>query len=516
MLQATLLLAVLVVGADAEVQADVIIRGATLHDGSGKAGVVGDLAIKGERIVGVGTFAVAGKPRIIEGKGLIVTPGFVDLHSHSDVTLPNPSTRNNLNFLTQGVTTVVVGNCGSGPVDVAAFFKTLEANKVGSNVIHLCPHNSIRSKVMGNANRQPTAAELKQMETLVDQGMKDGAWGISTGLIYNPGTYARTDELIALAKVVAKHQGLYASHIRDESLGLLTAVEEILTIGREAKLPVHISHMKASGKKAWGLTADAIGLVTGARARGQEVTADQYPYTASSTGLAPTVVPPVFREGTPKEFIARLDDAEQGPKVRAAIEQRLEGRGSSIRIAHYSKRPDWNGKDIGTIADQEKKTPLEIVLSILREGGAQVVNFGMSEADVRLVMKQPFAATASDGSAMAPGTSVPHPRSYGTFPRKIGKYAIGDGVVTLEHALRSSNGLPADILKLPERGYLKPGYFADVVVLDPATFRDVATYEKPHQYSTGVKHLFVNGQLAIEDGKFTNTLPGKVLRHESK
>jgi len=516
MLQATLLLAALATGADPALEADVLIRGATLHDGSGKPGVVGDLAIKGERIVGVGTFTIAGKPRIIEGKGLIVTPGFIDLHSHSDQTLPNPSTRSNYNFLTQGVTTVVVGNCGSGPVDVAAFFKTLEANKVGSNVIHLCPHNSIRSKVMGNANRQPTAAELQQMETLVDQGMKAGAWGMSTGLIYNPGTYARTEELIALAKVVAGHQGLYASHIRDEGVGLLSAVEEILTIGRTARLPVHISHMKASGKKAWGLTADAIGLVNAARAKGQEVTADQYPYTASSTGLAATVVPPVFREGNQKDFIARLDDAEQGPKLRAAIEQRLDGRAGAIRIAYYAKRADWNGKDIAAIAQLEKKTPLEIVLGILRAGGAQIVNFGMSEEDVRLVMKQPFVATASDGSAMTPGSSVPHPRSYGTFPRKIGRYALTDGVVTLEHALRSCNGLPADILKLPERGYLKAGYYADVVVFDPAAFRDVATYEKPHQYSTGVKHLFVNGTLAIDDGKSTKALAGKVLRHQAK
>lgn len=516
MLQIATLLLALTAGADPEIQADVVIRGATLHDGSGKPGVVGDLAIKGERIVAVGSFKTAGKPRVIEGKGLVVAPGFIDLHTHSDNALMQPSTRANYNYLTQGVTTAVTGNCGSGPVDVAAYFKTLETNKIGSNVIHQVPHNSLRAQVMGNANRQPTADELKKMEALVDQGMKAGAWGLSTGLIYNPGTYAKTDELIVLAKVAARHGGFYASHMRDEGLGLLSAIEELLTIGREAKLPVHISHMKCSGQKAWGKAADAIGLVNQARAKGQEVTADQYPYTASSTSLSATIVPPQFREGTAKDFLARLDDAEQGPKLRAAIEQRLDGRAGMIKIAAYGKKPAWQGKDIEKIAGEEKRKPIEVALEILHNGGAQIVNFNMSDEDMRLIMKQPFVATASDGSAMVPGSTVPHPRAYGTFPRKIGRFALVEGVISLEQAIRSASGLPADILKLPERGYLKTGYVADVVVFDPDKFRDVGTYDKPHQYSTGVKYLFVNGQLAIDDGKSTGVLAGKVLRHESR
>jgi N-acyl-D-aspartate/D-glutamate deacylase len=516
MLHATsLFLAIVLTAADAPVEADILIQGATLHDGSGKPGVVGDLAIKGERIVAVGKFTVAGKPRIIEGRGLIVSPGFIDLHTHSDNALTQPSTRSNYNYLTQGVTTVVTGNCGSGPVDVAAYFKTMETGKVGSNVIHQVPHNSVRAKVMGNANRPPTADELKKMEALVDQGMKDGAWGLSTGLIYNPGTYAKTDELIALAKVAARHSGFYASHMRDENVGLLTSVEELLTIGREAKLPVHISHMKASGKNAWGKAADAISLVNAARAKGQDVTADQYPYTASSTSLMATVIPPQYREGTAKDFLARLDDAEQGPKLRAAIGERLT-RTTALRISAYGKRVDWQGKDIDTIAKLEKKQAVDICVEILRNGGAQIVNFNMSDEDMRLIMKQPFVATASDGSAAVPSATVPHPRSYGCFPRKVGRFALTEGVVSLEQALRSASGLPADILRLPERGYLKPGYYADVVVLDPEKFRDVATYDKPHQYSTGVRYLFVNGQLAIDDGKSTGVLAGKVLRHQSK
>lgn len=510
-----LLLLSLLPAAEPALEADVVIRGVTLVDGTGQPGRPGDLAIRGERIVGVGTFTTKGTPRVLDGAGLVAAPGFIDLHTHSDDALTREATRANLNYLRQGVTTVVTGNCGSGPVDVADYFRRLEAGKVGSNVIHQVPHNSVRRQVMQNANRAPTAEELKKLEALVERGMSDGAWGLSTGLIYNPGTYAKTDELIALARVAARHGGFYASHIRDEGTGLLAATEEAITIGREAGLPVHISHMKASGRKAWGKAADAVALVARARAAGQAVTADQYPYVASSTSLSATVVPAQYREGSAKEYLARLDDPQEGPRVRKAIEERVNGRqgGQSLRIARYAPKPAWQGKDLAAIAAQEKKPPLEIVLEIERNGGAQIVNFGMNEEDVRLIMKQPFVATASDGSAQVPGTTVPHPRSYGCFPRKIGRYAIEDGVITLEHAVRSASGLPADVLRLTDRGYLRAGHYADVVVFDPKTYRDVATYDKPHQYATGVRYLFVNGTLAIEEGKYTKALAGKVLRH---
>jgi N-acyl-D-aspartate/D-glutamate deacylase len=341
---------------------------------------------------------------------------------------------------------------------------------------------------------------------------------MSTGLIYTPGTYAKTEELIALAKVVARHGGFYASHIRDEGTGVLAALDEALTIGREAKLPVHISHLKANGRKTWGKAADEIALIEKARKDGQKVTADQYPYIASSTSLAAIVIPPQFREGARKDFLDRLDDAEQGPRVRKAIEERIDGKdgAKSLRIALYSAKPDWNGKDILALAEQEKKTPLDIVLEIEKHGGAQVVHFSMDDEDVNLIMKQPWVATASDGSSQVPGDSMPHPRSYGCFARKIGKYALTDKRITLEHAVRSASGLPADILRLPERGYLKKDYFADVVVFDPETFRDTATFDKPHQYATGVKYLFVNGKLVIDDGKLQDVLAGKVLRHPEK
>jgi N-acyl-D-aspartate/D-glutamate deacylase len=511
----------------APIEADVVIRGATLYDGSGKPSVIGDLAFKGERIIGVGAFEMAGKPRIIDGKGLIVAPGFIDLHTHSDIAIfspgskvpiAEPRTRNNLNYLTQGVTTIVTGNCGFGPVDVADYLKRLDADPPGSNVCHQVPHNALRTEVMGNANRPPSREELEKMKALVERGMTAGAWGLATGLYYTPGNYAATEEIIALAKVAAAHHGFYASHMRDEGPDLLGAIEETLKIGREAKLPVHISHMKAWGRKNWKKAADAIALVEQARAKGQVVTADQYPYVASSTMLAAYLIPTKFREGTQKEMVARFDDAELGPKIRQAIEASLadwEG-GKSLRLASYPQRPAWQGKDLVAIAEMEKKTPLEIALEVERNGGAAAVCFSMNEEGVRLVMKQPFVATASDGGAMLPSDTFQHPRSYGTFPRKIGFYSLEERVVPLEQAIRSASGLPADILHLPERGYLKAGFYADVVVFDPKTFRDTATFEKPHQYATGVRYLFVNGAATIDDGKFTEKRAGKALRHQER
>jgi len=497
---------------------DFVIRNVTIHDGGGGPGVKGDIALAGEHIVAVGKFDVVGQPKVIDGTGLIAAPGFIDLHTHCDIGVPSiivPAARGNRCYLRQGVTLAVTGNCGMGPTNIEEYFAFLEKNGVGTNIIHQIPHNSIRAQVMGNANRAPTMDELKQMTELVEQQMKDGCWGLSTGLIYTPGTYAKTDEILALAKVAAKHGGFYASHIRNENTALLPAIEEAIAIGKGAGLPVHISHIKCSGANAWGQAGQAIELIQQARRDGLTVTADQYPYVASSTSLTATLVPTQFREGTEKEYAARLDDSAQGPAIRAAIEAAIKLRKPSekIQIAWYPKKPKWQGKTLLDIAAQEKKSPTEIALEIERNGGAAIVNFGVNDEDMRLYMKQKFVATASDGSSQVPGDSVPHPRSYGTFPRKIGRFAIEEGVIPLEQAIRSASGLPADILRLSDRGYLKPGFFADVVVFDPKTFRDHATYEKPHQFSTGVRYLFVNGKLAIDDGVEREILAGKALRH---
>ena len=499
----------------AEQQA-IILRNATIHDGSGKPGQKGALLVRGERIEAIGEDIAEGGALVLDCTGLVIAPGFIDLHTHCDYPLQDPATRSNLNYLMQGVTTVVTGNCGSGPHNVAAYFKSLRDNGIGTNAIHLVPHNNVRAAVMGNANRPPTTAELQKMQDLVDQGMKDGAWGMATGLIYNPGTYAKTDEIIALAKVASKHGGIYASHIRNEGVNLLVGTDEAITIGREAKLPVHISHMKASGERAWGKAGDQISMVQKARRSGQVVTADQYPYIASSTSLSATLIPARYREGTRQQQLARFDDAEVGPKLRRAIEDALKERrgGATVRIASYRASPEWQGKPLDVIAKQAKKEAVDIVIEIERHGGAGVVNFGMSEEDVRLIMKQDFVATASDGSGHLPGPAVPHPRNYGTFPRKIGRYAIEEGVISLEQAIRSASGLPADILQLKERGYLRKGFIADIVVFDPKSYRDTATFDRPHQYAS-IVHLFVNGQQVVRDGRYSGVLAGKpLLRQE--
>jgi len=510
------LLLSLTLGAD-PVQADVVLKGGTVFDGAGKAGVVADIAIRGERIVAVGTFETKGEPKVIDCKGLYIAPGFIDLHTHSDSAMTEHGTRANRNYLRQGVTTIVTGNCGSGPVNAQRYFEAMEKGGIGSNVLHQAPHNSIRAEVMGNVNRPPTTAELEKMRKLVDDAMRAGCWSLSTGLIYNPGTYASTEEIIELAKVVAKHGGFYASHIRGEGTNVLTSIEEALRIGKEAGIPVHISHIKASGRKAHGMSADIITLIERARKAGQVVTADQYPYDRSSTSLRATVIPTKYREGNQADFVKRLDDAETGAKIRDAILDDLKDmrNGAALRIARYTPKLEWQGMDIAAIAAKEGKEPLDIVLEIERKGGAQIVHHSMNEDDVRILMKQAWVATASDGSSMVPGKSAPHPRSYGCFARKIGRFAIQEKWVPVEQAIRSASGLPADILKLPERGYIKAGYFADVVALDPATYRDVATFDKPHQYATGVRWLFVNGKTAIADGKDTDTLAGKVVRHPS-
>jgi dipeptidyl aminopeptidase/acylaminoacyl peptidase/N-acyl-D-aspartate/D-glutamate deacylase len=499
-------------------EADYVIRGAMLYDGSGNAGQEADLAIKGDRIAGIGRFDWTGKTTVIDGRGLVVAPGFIDLHTHCDTGTPpitDPAGRANLCYLMQGVVTVVTGNCGTGPLDVADYYAKLEKNRIGTNVLHQVPHNAVRQAVTGNVDRVPTAEEMKKMEALVEHGMKDGAWGLSTGLYYNPGAYSRTEELIELARAAARHGGFYASHMRDEGTGVLASIDEVLTIGREANLPVHISHLKAFGPKTWGKSADEIALILRARQSGLQVTADQYPYIASSTSLLAELVPPVYRQGTPEDFVARLNHPQQGPQMRVAIEQTMTQlkAGRSIRIARFAAKPSWQGKDLVTIAEAEKKPVLDVVLDILKQGGAQIVAFSMSEEDVRLIMKQPFVATASDGSSQVPGDTVPHPRSYGCFPRKIGRFAIEEKLLRLEEAIRSATGLPADILRLPDRGYLKKGFFADVVVFDPKQFRDRATFDKPHQYATGVRYLFVNGQPVISEGIYGGALAGRVLRH---
>jgi N-acyl-D-aspartate/D-glutamate deacylase len=500
--------------AQEKVDADILLAGGLVVDGSGAEGAVGDVAIRQGKIVAIGAFPRGTIGEVIDCQGMVVCPGFIDLHNHSDRSIVDPQTRANTNFLTQGCTTVVTGNCGSGPVDVAKYFKQVDEAGTGTNVIHLLPQGSLRSQVFGSARRTPTSDELDKMRELADKAMRDGAYGMSTGLIYVPGTYSQTDELVEIAKVVGSHGGLYASHIRNEGTELLDAVREALEIGRRAELPVHVSHFKASGREAWGSLRIAAELIERARKEGQKATADQYPYVASSTSLEAMVIPTWAREGGSKELVKRLDSEETGEKLRGEIADKL-GTRNKIVIASFRKQPAWVGKSLEEIAESEKRPVLDIVLEITRAGGAAAVSFGMNEEEVRYAMQLPWVATASDGSARLPGADRPHPRSFGTFSRKIGRYALAEKVVSLAAAVRSSSGLPADILGLADRGYLRKDYVADLVVFDPKTFIDHATFDAPYQYSSGARYVLVAGKPAVYDGTPTGALSGKALRHAS-
>lgn len=503
-----------------EAPADVVLAGGTVVDGTGSPRLKADVAIKGDRIVAVGDLGGMARVRTIDATSLVVAPGFIDLHTHSDDGIVGEKGRLNLNYIAQGVTTIVTGNCGSGPIDVEAYFKQVDRAGAGSNVVHLLPHGALRRAVMGVEDREPTAEELAELKALAKKAMDAGAWGMSTGLIYVPSRYARTDELVELAKLVHGYGGIYASHIRNESGELLDAVDEALEIGERSGAPVHVSHLKAGGSRNWGKTAEALKRIAAARAAGRVATADQYPYIASSTSLGAMVVPHWAVRVDKEEFARLADDPERGPKLRAAIQEALDERngGASIRLARYAPKPSRIGKDLATIAKEEGTTALEIVLDVQRHGGTQAINFSMSEDEVREVMKSDLVATASDGGARgAIDDTRPHPRSFGTFPRKI-RYAEDEKVITLEHAVRSSSGLPASILGLVDRGVVRPGAYADLVVFDPETFRDKATFDDPQRYAEGAKFVFVNGVAVISEGVLPpfpaqeERLPGRALR----
>lgn len=519
-----LLLFVLALSAD---PADYLIRGATIYDGTGQPGVVGDVAIRGSKILAVGKYE-GQAAQVIDGRGLIVAPGFIDLHSHSDLgdspreepPITASETRDNYNYTAQGCTTVVTGNCGSGPVDVADFFAAIDKHGAGTNVVHLLPHAAIRKRVFGAADRPPTADELAKMQALVHRGMQDGAWGMSTGLWYPPGSYADVAEVVALAQVVNRYGGIYASHIRNEADSLMDAINEAITIGEQSGCPVQISHIKCSTKAAWGRMNEVCQLIEAAHKRGVKVTADQYPYTASQTRLASYLIPQKFSDGGDQELLERMGDAEEGKIIRAAIAERMDiyGGPQSFQISVYLPQPELNGKTLDEIAKILKKDPVDAAVHLIRESEvtARTIAFAMRQDDMLLAMQKDYVSTASDGRAAVPSARRPHPRYFGTFARKIGHFALAENAISLSHAIRSCSGLPADILGFQDRGYLKPDYFADLVVLDPKEYRDQATFAEPNRYATGARWVFVNGQPVIADGKKTEALPGRALRLSAK
>lgn len=496
---------------------DLILRGGQLYPGDGKPPRLGDVAIRQGKITAIGDLKGRAALRSIDCAGLCIAPGFIDLHTHSDDQVVDPNLRACVNYVIQGCTTSVTGNCGGGPIDVAAYYAKIDAAGAGTNVVHLLPHGALREKVIGSINRKATSEELTQMRELVEKAMSDGAWGMSTGLIYVPSVYADSDELTHLAGAVSSHGGIYASHIRGEGRDLLTAINEALQIGQKANLPAHISHFKASGSENWGSIRQAAALIEDARKQGRIVTADQYPYTASSTSLQATLFPVWAGSGGSAELVKRLDDPEMGPRIKREVQQDIDrtSGGAAVFIARYKHKPEWVGKNLSQIAQDSGRPALDIACEIVRNGGAQVVNFSMSEEDVRYAMQLSWVATASDGRSYVPSSDRPHPRSYGTFARKIGRYSIREKVLPLEQAIRSASGLPADILGLKDRGYLKEEFAADIVVFDPVRYIDEATFDEPHHYASGVRYVLVNGVPAVHEGIPTGALAGRSLKHAS-
>ena len=497
------------------VDADILLRGGQILDGTGSPATVVDVAIIGDRIVAVGQLTPGKIGETIDCTGLIVAPGFIDLHNHSDESIVADGTRTAENYIRQGCTTIVTGNCGGGAVDVAKYLADIDAHGAGTNIAHLIPHGSTRALVLERRQVDPTPEELVKMQELVDRGMREGAWGMATGLIYIPGAYSKIDELAAMTEVVGRHGGIYASHIRSEDSALLDAVSEAIEIGHRANTPVHISHFKASGKPYWGMVRAAAKLVEDAQAAGQKVTADQYPYTASSTSLEAMLLPDWAREGGREATMARLADPVELEKIRPALQTALDER-PHVRIVSYKPKPEYTGKAIHEIAAAENRPQIEVAIELLRDGSPAAINFGMTEEDVRFVMQRPWVATASDGSVKEASGDMVHPRSFGTFPRKIGLYAVREKVLPLEQAVRSASGLPADILGLNDRGYLKPGQFADMVVFNPAEIIDAATFDQPFESPKGILWVFVNGQPAVKNGEPTKSLSGRALRHQSR
>jgi len=505
----------------AEAPATLILRHALIVDGSGAPAFRGDVAIRGDRIIAVGEVPFSA-PTEVDLGGRILAPGFIDVHTHVEDLAEVPQAEN---FLRMGVTTLVTGNCGGSALDVAAFLTELEVAQPAVNLATLIGHNTVRAQVMGGSfARPPTAAELEQMRALVAAAMRDGAVGLSTGLIYLPGTFARTDEIVALAKVAAASGGLYASHMRYENARILEAIEEALQVGREAGTAVQISHIKLSSPAAWGLAPAVIARLDRARAEGVQVAHDQYLYTASSTSLG-TTIPDSARAGGRERLRERLDIPEERERIRAGMRATLErGQRTDFTyavIANFAPDPTLNGLNVPEAArrlhgSDSLDAQLDTILGIELQGGASAVFHGMSEPNLREFLALPLTMIASDSGTRRFGVGVPHPRGYGDNVRFLAHYVRDERLLGVEEAVRRMTDLPAQQFPLGRRGLIRPGFIADAVVFDLKRLSSASTFRDPHHYAEGMDHVIVAGQFAIRDGALTGVRPGRIVRREPR
>ena len=503
---------------------DLLIKDGFILDGTGNPWFKGDIGIDGNRIAAIGNLSKKSAGKTLNATGLIVGPGFIDVHTHCDRGIIEVPTVDN--YILQGVTTVIGGNCGGHPYPIADLFHKLEENGISVNFGCLVGHNTIRREVMELKMEAPTKAEISGMKTLIRQEMEAGALGFSTGLSYLPGAYSDTNELVSLVSAVVPFGGIYASHIRDQGKNINQAIKEAIEVGEKNNIPVLISHIKLAEDAVWGKPEMITEPVEKARERGVEVFLDQYPYTATSSGFTSSLPSWCF-EGGKEKFLERLKEKKTYDKIKSyVIKRRLTSTKNidkleTIYIGSSRKFADFEGKNLREILIFQKKEPTidnaaDLIIDIEKNGGATGIFFQMDETDVAYLMRLPYTMHASDGSVQVKGKGVPHPRNYGTFPRVIAHYVRDKGVLTVEEAIRKMTSLPAQVFRIRDRGMLREGMYADITVFDYKSFNDEATFAEPHQFGRGLRWVIVNGQIVAANDTHTGNRPGMVIYGSGK
>lgn len=498
---------------------DVVIRNGKVFDGMGNPWFSADVALNGDKIAAVGNLDGAVGREEIDATGLYVSPGFIDTHTHAGGGLATPGLSHAEPLLAQGLTMILANPDGRSPLDLAGQKEALLKDGLGVNVGQMVGHGSLRQAVIGMEDRFATPQELEAMRSLLRAGLEEGAWGFSAGPFYTPGSYSDTNEHVELGKVAAEFGVPYQSHVRDEadySVGVIAAVEEVITVAREAGIPGVFTHAKVLGPNVWGFSQAIVHRIERARAEGVEVWADQYPYPASATGLSAALLPRWAQGGGQDSLVARLNDPEIFPRIRAEMVENLARRGGADRIQfrRYRQDPSIEGRLLSEVAAERGMDPIDLSVEFFKVASPSIVSFNMHEKDIGTFMKQPWTMASSDGDLVTWMEGVPHPRAYGAFPRKLKHYALDEGIIDLPFAIRSMTSLPAQVYRIPDRGILKEGMAADVVVFDLATLTDHATFTEPHQLSEGMVHVFVNGQVAVRNRAFTGIRAGRVLQKE--
>ncbi len=498
---------------------DFLIRNARVVDGTGNPWFRADVGIRNGRIAAVGDLRSAAAPRILDARERVLAPGFIDVHTHVEGAVEKIPSGDN--YLMDGVTTIVTGNCGGSMRDLGAWFTELEKLRIGLNLASLIGHNTVRSQVMGAANRPATPEEIARMQELVAKNMADGAVGFSTGLIYIPGTYSTSDEVVALARSAAQFGGVYASHMRDEGDKVIDAINEAVRVGRETGMRVQLSHFKIDNRRLWGSSEKTLALVEKSRRDGIDVVVDQYPYDRSSTNLGITLPSWALADGSAK-IKERLSDPATRARIAKEMAARLKALGHKSYayavVAACQSDHSIEGKsitEINVLRGRRKnvKNEIETILDLQANGGAQMVYHSMGEKDVDRIMRYANTAIASDGGIREFGAGMPHPRSYGTNARVLARYVRERSILTLEDAIRKMTSLPARTFGFRDRGLLREGYWADLVLFDPARVHDKATFQQPHQYTEGFDLVLVNGEPVVEEGKRNTARPGQIVRH---